>query len=255
MRRRSSPHIDGVARRLPRPDPPPRRGAVDGCAAGAAAVEPTLGTAVAPTGGAGVVVGVIDTGIAPENPSFAGDRLASVKGADPYLVGNTVVFDKADGRQFRSARVTDEDWTRSDYSTKLVGAQFFAAGRRRRGLRLRPRRPVAAGPGRPRLADREHRGRQRRRRRDRRRRVRRGGGSRSGGEGRLLQGLLRRPGPAVHDRRRLRRKRPAGRPRPSGRRRRRRHQLLDRRTARRIADGPPTTSRSTTPPPPASSSP
>ena len=169
--------IDGVAAVYPdqilRPDGMPSRRAAG------AATAATLGTVVAPTGGAGVVIGLIDTGIASDNPSFAGDRLASVKGADPYLVGNTVVVDKADGRQFRSARFTDEDWTRSDYSTKLVGAQFFAAGRHRRGLRLRPRRPVAAGRGRPRVAGGEHRGRQRRRRRDRRRGVRHGGGSRT----------------------------------------------------------------------------
>ena len=118
--------IDGVAAVYPdqilRPDGMPSRRAAG------AATAATLGTGVAPTGGAGVVIGLIDTGIASDNPSFAGDRLASVKGADPYLVGNTVVVDKADGRQFRSARFTDEDWTRSDYSTKLVGAQFFAAG-------------------------------------------------------------------------------------------------------------------------------
>ena len=118
--------IDGVAAVYPdqilRPDGMPSRRAAG------AATAATLGTVVAPTGGAGVVIGLIDTGIASDNPSFAGDRLASVRGADPYLVGNTVVVDKADGRQFRSARFTDEDWTRSDYSTKLVGAQFFAAG-------------------------------------------------------------------------------------------------------------------------------
>ena len=117
--------IDGVAAVYPdqilRPD-----GMPSGRAAGAAATT-TLGTAVLSEGGAGVVIGLIDTGIAPDNPSFAGDRLASVKGADPYLVGNTVVIDKADGRQFRSTRFTDQDWTRSDYSTKLVGAQFFAS--------------------------------------------------------------------------------------------------------------------------------
>jgi hypothetical protein len=84
--------------------------------------------ASAADGGAGVVVGVIDTGIAPENPSFAGERLTAVKSADPYLRGNTIVFDKPDGRQFRSARVTGDEWAKSDYSTKVIGAQSFSAG-------------------------------------------------------------------------------------------------------------------------------
>lgn len=78
--------------------------------------------------GAGVVVGVIDTGIAPENPSFAGERLRAVRSAAPYLSGDDVVFDKADGRQFRSARVTGDGWGLSDYSTTLVGAQYFSTG-------------------------------------------------------------------------------------------------------------------------------
>ncbi|MCR2764894.1 S8 family serine peptidase [Microbacterium sp. zg.B48] len=78
--------------------------------------------------GAGVVVGVIDTGIAPENPAFAGDRLRSGKGAEPHLVGDTVVFAKADGREFRSERSSAAGWTDSDYSTKLIGARHFSAG-------------------------------------------------------------------------------------------------------------------------------
>ena len=78
--------------------------------------------------GEGVVVGVIDTGIAPENPAFAGERLRAVRGPDPYLAGNTVVFDKGDGHQFRSARVTADGWGKTQYSTKLIGAQYFSAG-------------------------------------------------------------------------------------------------------------------------------
>jgi subtilisin family serine protease len=78
--------------------------------------------------GAGTVVGVIDTGIAPENPSFAGEALGTEAGGEPYLEGNTVVFDKADGTQFRSERVTGQDWANEDYSTKLIGAKYFSAG-------------------------------------------------------------------------------------------------------------------------------
>ncbi len=84
--------------------------------------------AMADGDGAGVVVGVIDTGIASENPAFAGERLRAARGAEPYLAGNTVVFEKADGGQFRSARVTGDGWAKSDYSTKLIGAQYFATG-------------------------------------------------------------------------------------------------------------------------------
>ncbi|KRA25051.1 hypothetical protein ASD65_11915 [Microbacterium sp. Root61] len=78
--------------------------------------------------GKGIVVGVVDTGIAPENPSFAGDALGTTAGAAPYLDGNTVVFDKADGTQFRSDRVSGAQWSNDAYSTKLIGAQFFSTG-------------------------------------------------------------------------------------------------------------------------------
>lgn len=78
--------------------------------------------------GAGIVVGVVDTGIAPENPSFAGEPLGTTPGAEPYLDGNEVVFAKADGTVFRSERVTGDEWSLEDYSTKLVGAQYFSEG-------------------------------------------------------------------------------------------------------------------------------
>lgn len=90
------------------------------------------------TAGAGTVVGVVDTGIAPESPSFAGDPLGTAPGAEPYLDGNTVVFDKADGRTFRSDRVTGEQWGNDDYSTKLVGAKYFSAGAAAAGFDFGP---------------------------------------------------------------------------------------------------------------------
>ncbi|MET0780416.1 MAG: S8 family serine peptidase [Microbacterium sp.] len=117
---------DGVLAVYPdeifRPDSAPTNDAI-----GVASAGRLIGARVE-ADASGVVIGVIDTGIAPDNPSFAGERLRSVKGADPYLVGDTIVFEKADGREFRSARMTGDDWAKSDYSTKLIGAQYFATG-------------------------------------------------------------------------------------------------------------------------------
>jgi subtilisin family serine protease len=82
--------------------------------------------------GEGIVVGVVDTGIAPENPSFAGDKLknqaATKKPGVPYTSGGQIVFDKADGTQFRSTMVTGEEWSKHDYSTKIIGAHWFGEG-------------------------------------------------------------------------------------------------------------------------------
>ncbi len=88
--------------------------------------------------GAGTVVGVIDTGIAPENPSFAGEPLGTTPGSEPYLDGNEVVFAKGDGTEFRSERVTGEDWSNDAYSTKLVGAKYFSAGAAANGFDFGP---------------------------------------------------------------------------------------------------------------------
>ena len=75
--------------------------------------------------GEGVVVGVIDTGVAPENPSFAGEPLGDAPGAEPYRDGESIVFEKADGARFRGACVTGEQFAADDCSTKLIGARYF----------------------------------------------------------------------------------------------------------------------------------
>ncbi|WP_203581020.1 S8 family serine peptidase [Microbacterium hibisci] len=80
--------------------------------------------------GKGVVVGVVDTGIAPENPLFAGDKIKGKRGEAPYNKGDHIVFQKSDGTEFRARRVAAEDqgWTKDLYNTKLIGAQYFADG-------------------------------------------------------------------------------------------------------------------------------
>jgi subtilisin family serine protease len=75
--------------------------------------------------GDGVVIADIDTGIAPENPSFAGDPLGTVAGDAPYLDGTQTVYNKGDGTQFRGECVTGEQFTASDCSTKIIGARYF----------------------------------------------------------------------------------------------------------------------------------
>ncbi len=78
--------------------------------------------------GEGVVVGMIDTGIAPENPSFAGSPLGTTAGADPYLSGSTINFVKGDGATFTGTCETGVQFTAADCSTKIVGAQYFVDG-------------------------------------------------------------------------------------------------------------------------------
>ena len=82
--------------------------------------------------GEGVVVGIVDTGIAPENPSFAGDKLKKKNhkksAGQPYSDGSHVYFEKSDGGTFRSAIVTGQEWDKHAYSTKLIGGQYFASG-------------------------------------------------------------------------------------------------------------------------------
>lgn len=79
--------------------------------------------------GAGVVVGMLDTGVAPENPSFAGSPLGTTPGADPYLTSaSTINFVKGDGQTFTGTCQAGVQFTAADCSTKIVGARYFVTG-------------------------------------------------------------------------------------------------------------------------------
>lgn len=93
--------------------------------------------------GAGTVIGDIDTGIAPDNPSFAGKPLGSTPGDEPYLDGKGIVFRKADGGVFHGTCQTGDGFTAADCSTKLVGAWSSVAGRDQQDSPLGPQEKVS----------------------------------------------------------------------------------------------------------------
>jgi len=62
-------------------------------------------------GGAGTVIGVVDTGLAPDSPVFSG---AGRLGREP--------------KRFRGPCLTGEDWERDDCDPKVVGARWFVGG-------------------------------------------------------------------------------------------------------------------------------
>ncbi|GLI28062.1 hypothetical protein ARHIZOSPH14_23040 [Agromyces rhizosphaerae] len=95
-------------------------------AAGAGGVWDAIGGRDA--AGEGVVVGVLDTGIAPENASFAGAALGTTPGDEPYLDGDAIVFEKADGGTFTGVCVEGEQFAASDCSTKVIGARHYVDG-------------------------------------------------------------------------------------------------------------------------------
>jgi len=82
----------------------------------------------AETAGEGVVVGILDTGFAPENPAFAGDALGTTAGDAPYRDGDSIVFGKADGQTFSGACIEGEQFTADDCTTKVISARYFVDG-------------------------------------------------------------------------------------------------------------------------------
>ena len=78
--------------------------------------------------GRGVVLGVLDTGIAPENPAFAGSPLGTTAGAEPYVDGAATKFVRGDGGTFTGACETGEQFTADDCSTKIISARYFVEG-------------------------------------------------------------------------------------------------------------------------------
>ena len=84
------------------------------------------------TAGKGIVVGVVDSGIWPENPAFAGKKLqhkrkVSASNPGPIFVGGThkTAFHKADGKTFHGKCVTGQRFKANDCNSKLISARFF----------------------------------------------------------------------------------------------------------------------------------
>lgn len=78
--------------------------------------------------GKGVVLGVLDTGIAPENPAFAGSSLSTSVAPEPHLDGSTITYTKGDGNVFHGVCQTGEQFTADDCSTKVIGARYYLDG-------------------------------------------------------------------------------------------------------------------------------
>lgn len=81
--------------------------------------------------GHGIVVGVLDTGIWPENPSFAGDPLSdepSDEVGQPYLTSETeTAMVKANGDTFTGECELGDEWDSADLcNDKLISARYFA---------------------------------------------------------------------------------------------------------------------------------
>ncbi len=77
--------------------------------------------------GAGVVVGILDSGIWPESGSFAGTKIDR-NPTGPfslYRKGNTIYMKKKDGTVFRGVCQPGEKWNVDDCNSKIVGARYY----------------------------------------------------------------------------------------------------------------------------------
>ena len=87
------------------------------------------------TAGKGIVVGVVDSGIWPQNPAFAGPKLQHKKKVTaakpgPIWVGNShkTAFHKADGATFRGRCEAGQRFPAGTCNSKLISATYFDAG-------------------------------------------------------------------------------------------------------------------------------
>ncbi|TPW74671.1 S8 family serine peptidase [Schumannella soli] len=82
--------------------------------------------------GQGVVVGVVDSGIAPENPSFAGKKLGATPGSEPWTAGGSILYKKGDGGTYsglcQPGKDAAQQFTGQECNTKLVGARYYVNG-------------------------------------------------------------------------------------------------------------------------------
>ncbi|WP_298251812.1 S8 family serine peptidase [uncultured Arthrobacter sp.] len=83
--------------------------------------------------GKGTVVGVIDTGYAPDNPFFEGKKVKPLKGkqqpkvGEPYLTpAGSIAMLKSDGTTFEGECQVGEDFDGSLCNSKVVSARYFA---------------------------------------------------------------------------------------------------------------------------------
>ncbi|MGW4793630.1 S8 family serine peptidase [Nonomuraea sp. NPDC004297] len=80
--------------------------------------------------GKGVVVGVVDSGIWPENPSFAGPALGTEPPTQadpyrPYRQGDVTVMKKADGATFTGTCQTGQQFTADLCNQKVISARYY----------------------------------------------------------------------------------------------------------------------------------